>query len=291
MILSITFADDYTVDSNHKSLVVAVGCFWCGEESFERYGPGVVEAVSGYAGGTNQNPTYGNHPGHYEVVLVEYDPKKTSYSTLLRYAWRNLDPFDGDGQFCDQGTSYRPAVFYANEEEKMEAEIVYEEVSEENPTWDESLLLVPILERPTFWKAEDYHQNYYIKKPGNYGYYKKACGRERRLKYVWGEDVYKCYHDLNTTCFNGTVTNEDGTIVEAVVNRKGTSDIKAALLPTKAWVSIVVCVVILSLIVGFCIFTCRRKSSSKSNNTNNKEETSLEDTTSQEEKPEASTNA
>jgi len=259
-----------------------MGCFWCGEESFERYGPGVVEAISGYAGGINQNPTYYNHPEHYEVVLVEYDPKKASYSTLLQYAWRNIDPFDGDGQFCDQGSSYRPAIFYANEKEKIIAETVYEEILKDNPNWDESFIAVPLLERPTFWKAEEYHQNYYIKKPGNYGYYKNACKRTNRLKYVWGEDVYKCYHDLNATCFNGTVTNENGTTVEAVVNLKNTSEIKASLLPRKAWITIIICAVILSLIAGYCIFA-RGKSKRSSSS---EEKTALD--SSEEEKPEAS---
>mmetsp|Transcript_14844 Transcript_14844/g.21081 ORF Transcript_14844/g.21081 Transcript_14844/m.21081 type:complete len:141 (+) Transcript_14844:333-755(+) len=98
-------ADDYTIDPNNKSLLVALGCFWCAEQAFELYAPGVVEVVSGYAGGQNDNPTYRNHPGHYEVILIEYDPLKTSYELLVGYAWRNLDPFDGNGQFCDKGTS------------------------------------------------------------------------------------------------------------------------------------------------------------------------------------------
>ena len=113
--------DDYTIDPNNKSLLIAAGCFWCAEQAFEQYAPGVIEAISGYSGpnGIN-NPTYKNHPGHYEVILIEYDPSKTSYKVMVEYAWRNLDPFNGRGQFCDYGPSYYPAIFYANDEEKLE---------------------------------------------------------------------------------------------------------------------------------------------------------------------------
>ena len=156
-------ADDYTVKEGHKSMLCAVGCFWCGEQAFEQYAPGVVEAVSGYAGGTNDNPTYRNHPGHYEVVLVEYDPSLTSYEVLVNYAWRNLDPFDGIGQFCDKGTSYRPAIFYATDEEKEIADRVRDEIVASN-NWAD--IAVPNVARPKFWTAEGYHQDYYIKVSG-----------------------------------------------------------------------------------------------------------------------------
>lgn len=252
-------ADNYAVASDHKSLMVAMGCFWCGEESFERYGPGVIEAVSGYAGGSNKNPTYGNHPGHYEVVLVEYDPKKTSYITLMEYAWRNIDPFDGDGQFCDSGSSYRPAIFYKNEEEKAYAESLYDDILNENPTWQANSIAVPILERPTFWKAEDYHQDYYIKNPGDYAYYKELCGREKRLKYIWGEDVYDCYHDLAATCFNGTVTNANGTEVEAETNIKNAPEAQPAILPVKYWFFIVFAVLSVIVIIFVCRVSCKKK--------------------------------
>ena len=155
-------ADDYKVKQGHKSFLCAVGCFWCGEQAFEQYAPGVTEAVSGYAGGTNDNPTYRNHPGHFEVVLVEYDPTKTSYELLVNYAWRNLDPFDGIGQFCDKGTSYRPAIFYANEEEKEVADRVRDEVLATN-NWTLDEIAVPNLQRPTFWTAEDYHQVRFVR--------------------------------------------------------------------------------------------------------------------------------
>jgi len=96
---------------------------------------------------------YKNHPGHYEVVLIEYDPTKTSYELLVEYAYRNLDPFDGNGQFCDKGASYHPAIFFATEEEQLRAEEVLAEILELYPDWSEESIKVPILERPKFWKG------------------------------------------------------------------------------------------------------------------------------------------
>jgi len=232
--------DDYQLKSaQHKSLLVAVGCFWCGEQAFEQYAPGVVEAVSGYAGTDGiENPTYRNHPGHFEVVLVEYDPTKTSYQVLIDYAWKNSDPFNGNGQFCDYGPSYKPAIFYDNDEEREIAErYVQETVLPNYPTWKEKDLQIPLLPRPTFWTAETYHQNYYIKNPGDYGYYKNACGRPQRLKDVWGKDVYDCYHNLDSSCFEN-VTNASGDVVEAELNTKGAEEPEAALLPRKYWITI-----------------------------------------------------
>jgi len=224
--------DTYTLSSpSHKSAVFAMGCFWCGEEAFEHYAPGVTEAVSGYAGGENTYPTYRNHPGHYEVVLVEYDPTKTSYEVLVEYAFRNIDPFDGRGQFCDKGSSYFPAIFYETAEEQIQAAIVLQNILNET-SWDESTLQVPFLKRPTFWKAEEYHQDYYIKNPGNYGFYKNACGRTKRLKEVWGEETYDCYHDLDVPC-KDAILNANGTIVKADINVKGIEEGKAALLGRK----------------------------------------------------------
>ena len=175
------------------------------EQAFEVFAPGVVEAVSGYSGpNCIDNPSYKNHPGCYEVILIEYDPLQTTYKLMVEYGWRNIDPYNGNGQFCDRGFSYYPAIFYATEEERVAAEEVKEEILEEYG-WDESSLQVPLVERPKFWTAEDYHQNYYIKNPKNYGYYKNACGRTNRLKEVWGEEEYYCYHDYEgenfDTCF------------------------------------------------------------------------------------------
>lgn len=263
-----TRGDDYAARTGNKSLLIAAGCFWCAEQAFEQYAPGVVEAVSGYAGaGGIDNPTYRNHPGHYEVVLIEYDPQKTTYGLLVEYAWRNIDPFDGGGQFCDRGFSYYPAIFYATEEERSAAERVKAEVLSQYPSWDAASVAVPLLERPRFWTAEDYHQDYYLKNPRNYGYYKEACGRTKRLKSVWGEEEYDCYHDhnLEKNCFfNGTIVNEDGEKVEVEVNVKNASEEVVGLMPTWA----VVLVSSLAAVLGcgaivYCAFRCTRRDVNK----------------------------
>lgn len=276
-------ADDYTVAEGNKSLLAAVGCFWCGEQAFEQYAPGVVEVVSGYAGGTNDNPTYRNHPGHYEVILIEYDPSKTSYEVLVNYAYRNMDPFNGNGQFCDKGSSYYPAIFYDTEEEQITAEIVLTEILELNPDWNEDDIKAPILERPKFWEAEYYHQDYYIMNPSRYGYYKNACKRTQRLKEVWGEEEYKCYHDEEYECFAAydpnnnttivvdvvggvaTVVNDRGESVEAESNIKNAPAETAALLPPWAIVLVPVlgAVVGIGLVLWFASAAKRRCSSTE----------------------------
>lgn len=257
--------DNYAVADGHKSLLAAMGCFWCGEQAFEQYAPGVREAVSGYAGGSNDHPTYKNHAkyGHYEVVLVEYDPNKTSYETLVEYAWRNIDPFDSRGQFCDKGTSYRPAIFYGTEEERSAAERVLAGILEVRPEWDEDSIAVPVLERPVFWMAEDYHQDYYIKKPRNYGFYKNACGRTNRLKTVWGEDEYKCYHDTSLSCFGGNVTNDEGVEVVAEVNLKNAPGESSFLLPTWGVVVVSIAAFVFAVIFGVCLWSCAEKKKRK----------------------------
>lgn len=253
--------DNYAVASGHKSLLAALGCFWCGEQAFEQYAPGVVEAVSGYAGGSNDFPTYRNHArfGHYEVVLVEYDPEKTSYKTLVEYAFRNMDPLDGGGQFCDRGVSYRPAIFYETEEEREAAEEVLAEILADRPEWEPDTIRAPLLERPVFWKAEEYHQDYYIKKPRNYGYYKNACGRSNRLKEVWGEEEYKCYHDLSLSCFGGNVTNDEGAEVVAEVNLKNAAVEKTFLMPIWGIAVLSSVIFVLVALLGVCLFIGVRK--------------------------------
>ena len=263
--------DDYTINSDNKSLLIAAGCFWCAEQAFEVFAPGVVEAVSGYSGpNCINNPSYKNHPGCYEVILIEYDPLQTTYKLMVEYAWRNIDPYNGNGQFCDRGHSYYPAIFYATEEEQVAAEQVKEEILEEYG-WEESSLQVPLVERPKFWIAEDYHQNYYIKNPKNYGYYKNACGRTNRLKEVWGEEEYYCYHDYEgenfDTCFpelNGTITNEQGEEVEVVVNVKEASEEVVGLMPQ--WAVTLVSIVAAVLVCGF-IMCCSFKWMRKDDNT------------------------
>lgn len=250
MLLSDTAkADDYTIAEGNASMMVAIGCFWCVEQAFEQYAPGVVEAVSGYAGGTLDNPTYRSHNGHYEVALIEYDPTKTSYEVLVNYAYHNMDPFDGSGQFCDKGRSYKPAIFYETEEELLIAQDVLTAILEAKE-WNIDEIAAPILKRPKFWTAEDYHQDYYLKNPERYGYYKNACGRPSRLKEVWGEEEYECFHEEDLSCFIGgnntiglltpTIINTDGDAVVAESNIKGAGAEVAARWPPWAVPTILV---------------------------------------------------
>ena len=260
----------------HKSLLIAAGCFWCAEQAFEQFSPGVIEVVSGYAGSEGIDfPTYKNHAGHNEVILIEYDPSKTSYELLLQYAWRNVDPFDAYGQFCDRGFSYQSALFYANEEEKLIAEQVRADVLELYPEWDSNSVVVPLLERPFFWMAEDYHQNYYITNPWNYNFYKERCGRTKRLKEVWGEEEYYCYHDLELSCFNNTAINEDGVNVVAVVNVKNAPGESGRVrsMPVGGIIVVVVAVVVLGLLVIGFMAPCKKKTMKLESGEENKEET------------------
>jgi len=167
--------------------VFAGGCFWCMESDFEKL-PGVVDVVSGFTGGTLKNPTYnGNHAGHYEAVEVSYDPAKVSYAQLLDHYWVNIDPFDAGGQFCDRGHSYLAAIFVANETERKSAEASKRAVEKQFP---DQVVVTPILDATTFYPIqgdESYHQDYAKNNPLRYSYYRWGCGRDQRLKEIWGE--------------------------------------------------------------------------------------------------------
>ncbi|UHQ57087.1 peptide-methionine (S)-S-oxide reductase MsrA [Microbulbifer sp. YPW16] len=147
---------------------------------------GVLETTSGYSGGEVENPTYdqvsSGGTGHAEVVQVKYDASKVSYPQLLQVFWRNVDPFDAGGQFCDRGSQYRSAIFYANEREKRQAE-------ESKKVLEEKLgkkIVTEIVPAATFYPAEQYHQNYYQRNPVRYKFYRYRCGRDQRLEEVWG---------------------------------------------------------------------------------------------------------
>jgi peptide-methionine (S)-S-oxide reductase len=169
-----------------ESAIFAGGCFWCVEEAFDKV-PGVTATTSGYTGGTVANPTYQQvshgETGHLEAVLVEYDPAKVSYPELLEVFWRNIDPFDPAGQFCDKGTSYKSAVFVADPQERALAEQRREEIAEKfgQP------VATAILDEQAFYPAEDYHQNFYQTNSARYQYYKYGCGRAQRLEEIWGK--------------------------------------------------------------------------------------------------------
>jgi len=158
------------------------------EEAYDPV-PGVIATVSGYMGGMTRNPTYEQvttgRTGHAEVVQVEYDPAKVSYARLLEVFWRNIDPTQKDGQFCDHGSSYRTAIFYHNEEQKKLAEASRAALSKNKPFKGE--IVTEIVKAPEFYAAEGYHQDFYLKNPVRYKFYKSGCGREARLKELWGK--------------------------------------------------------------------------------------------------------
>jgi methionine-S-sulfoxide reductase len=160
----------------------ASGCFWCTESDFEKV-PGVVEAVSGYIGGTDPDPTYqevsAGATGHTEAVRLRYDPDQVSYEQLLDVYWRNVDFLDAGGQFCDRGDQYRPAIFAHDEAQKRAALESKEELTQSG-RFDRPVA-VQIHEAGTFHPAEDYHQDYYKKNPVRYTFYRYNCGRDARL--------------------------------------------------------------------------------------------------------------
>ncbi|MEE9334152.1 MAG: peptide-methionine (S)-S-oxide reductase MsrA [Granulosicoccaceae bacterium] len=169
--------------------VVAGGCFWCVEKDFEAL-EGVSEAVSGFTGGSLENPTYqGNHAGHYEAVRITYDPAVVSYEKILEHFWVNHDPFDARGQFCDKGPEYLAAIFVANDEENAIAEQSRQRIIER---FSDKTVVTPILPLTTFYPImgdESYHQDFYKKSPVRYKGYRYACGRDKRLKNIWGDDA------------------------------------------------------------------------------------------------------
>jgi peptide-methionine (S)-S-oxide reductase len=167
--------------------ILAGGCFWCMESDFEKL-TGVSTVISGFTGGSLKNPTYnGDHTGHYEAVEITYDPNIVSYKELLDYYWVNIDPFDDQGQFCDKGHSYLSAIFVANKQEQTIAEQSKREVEAQFPG---KPIATKILKATTFYPIkgeESYHQNYYKNNPLRYKYYRWNCGRDQRLKAIWGD--------------------------------------------------------------------------------------------------------
>jgi peptide-methionine (S)-S-oxide reductase len=164
-----------------KTAIFAGGCFWCVEDVFDAV-PGVTETVSGYAGGTKPNPTYGDHEGYLEAVRVTYDPSKVTYQKLLDTYWHNIDPFDTEGQFCDKGHAYRSAIFTGDDEEAKLAEAEKKEVAARF----KKDVATEIKPATTFTPAEGYHQNYHNVNAVSYKFYKWNCGRAQRLEEIWG---------------------------------------------------------------------------------------------------------
>ena len=159
-------------------------CFWCMEESFEKF-DGVIDVTSGYSGGSTANPTYEevtySDTGHFETIEVIYDKNLTNYNKLLDHFWKNIDPFDERGQFCDKGYSYRSVAFYQFKQEKKAIDKSIEQLEEKF----NKKIVTYVRKFDKFYKAENYHQNYYKEKFLNYLRYKKACGREKVLNNIW----------------------------------------------------------------------------------------------------------
>lgn len=170
--------------------IFAAGCFWCVEAAFDPV-PGVLATTSGYAGGRTKNPTYeqvsAGGTGHAEVVQVEYDPRKVTYAQLLQVFWRNVDPLTPNAQFCDRGDSYRSAIFVLNAEQRRLAE-ESKQALVASKRFDKPIV-TEIAQATEFYPAEEYHQDYYRKNPVRYRYYRYACGRDARLKELWGKDA------------------------------------------------------------------------------------------------------
>ena len=172
-----------------ETAVFAGGCFWCMEHDLEQLS-GVVDVVSGYSGGHVEQPSYQQvsreTTGHQEVVQVRFDPVQLRYGTLLRSYWRNIDPLDGEGQFCDRGDSYRPVIFTTDAAQAQEAEASAQAAAVELGQ-PRSALRVELRDAERFWPAEEYHQNYARRSTLKYKFYRTACGRDARLDKVWGD--------------------------------------------------------------------------------------------------------
>ena len=177
---------NFSYSAQKDKAYFAGGCFWCVEESFEKL-KGVEEVISGYSGGITENPTYkevtyGN-TGHFEVVEIIYDKKVISFEELLENFWANIDPFDAYGQFCDKGYSYRSVTFYQNDEEKK---LIEKDIKDLQNKFNKKVVTY-IRNFEKFYKAEEYHQDFYKIKLERYLRYKKACGREELLKRIWSQ--------------------------------------------------------------------------------------------------------
>jgi methionine-S-sulfoxide reductase len=183
--LIIIFTSNSSSAKSIKEAYFAGGCFWCMEEFFDHV-EGVKEVISGYSGGNTQNPTYkevtyGN-TGHFEVAKIIYDEDIINYKKLLNFYWKNIDPFDATGQFCDKGLSYRSVAFYKTQIEKDE---IKNSITNIEKKFKGKKVVTFIRKFEKFYPAEDYHQDYYQENFMNYLLYKKACGREQTLKNIW----------------------------------------------------------------------------------------------------------
>ena len=179
-------------DKRANVMIVAGGCFWCVESDFDHV-PGVLETIPGYTGGHLKDPTYkdvtGGKSGHLEVVAIKFDPKKVSYTELLDVFWRSVDPTDSGGQFCDRGDSYATAIFATTPEQKRLAEESKRKITAAGLL--QRPIVTPIHDAGPFYRAEDYHQDYYQRNPLRYRLYRYNCGRDQRIAEIWGAEAHK----------------------------------------------------------------------------------------------------
>lgn len=192
LIPNISFAEVKNISDTKveiKTVVFAGGCFWCMQPPFDALkNKGVISTSVGYSGGHTNNPTYekisDGSTGHLEVLQVTYDAQIIKLKDLLPVFWKNIDPFDAKGQFCDKGEQYTSAVYYANEEEKKDIEESISNLKKQGLKTEK--FVTKVLPLKTYYIGEEYHQSYYEKNPIRYKYYRKSCGRDARLKEVWG---------------------------------------------------------------------------------------------------------
>ena len=175
-------------DQQHETAIFAGGCFWCMEPPFDKL-DGVISTTSGYTSGHKENPTYkevsAGITGHTEAIQIVFDPNKISYAKLLEVFWRNIDPVAVDRQFCDRGTQYRSGIYYRDTVQEQAAKQSLQQLQQNKPF--EGEITTEIVAATKFYPAEEYHQDYYIKNPLRYKYYRYSCGRDKRLSELWGE--------------------------------------------------------------------------------------------------------
>lgn len=188
----LVFTDEMTVATNEKNTSIATfagGCFWCMEPPFDKL-DGVISTTSGYTGGHTKNPTYqqtsSGRTGHTEAIQIVFNKEKINYKELLYIFWRNIDPTVADRQFCDKGNQYRAEIFYHDNEQRQLALESKTELNKKK-TFPQPIV-TQVTRATTFYPAEEYHQDYYKKNPIRYKYYRYSCGRDKRLKELWGDE-------------------------------------------------------------------------------------------------------
>jgi peptide-methionine (S)-S-oxide reductase len=186
--LALAAAASSQAPPSRATATFAGGCFWCMEGPFEKL-PGVLSVTSGYAGGSMKQPTYeqvsAGRTGHAEVVQVIYDPARVSYERLLHVFWRNVDPLTANAQFCDRGSQYRSAIFFHDDAQRQAAEKSKAELAPRFP----KPIVTEVVKLDAFWPAEEYHQDFYKKNPVRYQSYRAGCGRDARLRELWGAEA------------------------------------------------------------------------------------------------------